>query len=138
MLGPRIGKYNADKSANTIPGHHIPMAMLGCFILLFGWFGFNAASTFAATDIQFATVAANTAIAGALDQIRASAAGTLIANRYEVMAGYAREMRRVCKAEIAALKKKHRPTSGSINGFAWTGAIRAFRPGSLRRCVTRR
>ena len=30
------------------------MAMLGCFILLFGWFGFNAASTFAATDVQFA------------------------------------------------------------------------------------
>ena len=48
-----------------MPGHHIPMAMLGTFILLFGWFGFNAASTFAATDVQFATVAANTAIAAA-------------------------------------------------------------------------
>ena len=62
VLGPRIGKYNADKTPNTIPGHHVPMAMLGCFILLFGWFGFNAASTFAATDVQFAVVAANTAI----------------------------------------------------------------------------
>jgi Amt family ammonium transporter len=65
VLGPRIGKFNADKSANTIPGHHIPMAMLGCFILLFGWFGFNAASTLAATDVQFAVVATNTAIAAA-------------------------------------------------------------------------
>lgn len=69
VLGPRIGKFNADGSANTIPGHHIPMAMLGCFILLFGWFGFNAASTFAATDVQFATVATNTAIAGAFGAV---------------------------------------------------------------------
>ena len=65
VLGPRMGKYGPDGKARTIAGHHIPMAMLGTFILLFGWFGFNAASTFAATDIQFATVAANTAIAAA-------------------------------------------------------------------------
>ena len=64
VLGPRIGKF-VNGRAQSIPGHHIPMAMLGTFILLFGWFGFNAASTFAATDVQFATVAANTAIAAA-------------------------------------------------------------------------
>lgn len=64
VLGPRIGKFK-DGKPQAMPGHHIPMAMLGTFILLFGWFGFNAASTFAATDIQFATVAANTAIAAA-------------------------------------------------------------------------
>ena len=45
VLGPRIGKYNANGSANAIPGHHIPMAMLGTFILAFGWFGFNPGST---------------------------------------------------------------------------------------------
>jgi Amt family ammonium transporter len=64
VLGPRIGKYVGGKS-RALAGHHIPMAMLGTFILLFGWFGFNAASTLAATDVQFATVAANTAIAAA-------------------------------------------------------------------------
>ena len=71
VLGPRIGKFAADGSPKAIPGHHIPMAMLGTFILLFGWFGFNAASTFAATDVQFATVAANTAIAGAFGAVAA-------------------------------------------------------------------
>ena len=58
VLGPRIGKFGKDGQPGTLPGHHIPMAMLGTFILLFGWFGFNAASTFAATDVQFAVVAA--------------------------------------------------------------------------------
>lgn len=65
VLGPRIGKFAKDGKARALPGHHIPMSMLGCFILLFGWFGFNAASTLAATDVQFAVVAANTALAAA-------------------------------------------------------------------------
>ncbi len=69
VLGPRIGKFGKDGKPRALPGHHIPMAMLGTFILLFGWFGFNAASTFAATDIQFAVVATNTAIAGAFGAI---------------------------------------------------------------------
>jgi Amt family ammonium transporter len=69
VLGPRIGKYGPDGRPRAIPGHNIPMAITGCFILLFGWFGFNAASTFAATDIQFATVATNTAIAGAIGAV---------------------------------------------------------------------
>ena len=69
ILGPRIGKFNENGKPRAIPGHHIPMAMLGSLILLFGWFGFNAASTFAATDVQFATAAANTAIAAAFGAI---------------------------------------------------------------------
>jgi Amt family ammonium transporter len=69
VLGPRIGKYDADGKPRTLAAHHIPMALLGTFILLFGWFGFNAASTFAATDVQFAVVATNTAIAGAFGAV---------------------------------------------------------------------
>src|SRR5688572_7634491 len=68
IIGPRIGKFK-DGKPRALPGHHIPMAMLGTFILLFGWFGFNAASTFAVTDVQFAVVAANTAIAGAFGAV---------------------------------------------------------------------
>jgi Amt family ammonium transporter len=71
VLGARIGKFDKDGNPRAMPGHHIPMAMLGTLILLFGWFGFNAASTFAATDVQFATVATNTAIAGAFGAIAA-------------------------------------------------------------------
>ncbi len=65
VLGPRIGKFDKDGKPRALPGHHIPMAMLGTFILLFGWFGFNAASTFASSDPQFGVVALNTALAAA-------------------------------------------------------------------------
>jgi ammonium transporter, Amt family len=65
VLGPRIGKYGADGKPRTLAGHSIPMAFLGTFILLVGWFGFNAGSTLAATDLRFTVVAVNTAIAAA-------------------------------------------------------------------------
>jgi Amt family ammonium transporter len=71
VLGPRLGRFNKDGSPNVMPGHHIPMAMLGTFILLFGWFGFNAASTFAATDTALAIVALNTAIAAGFGAVAA-------------------------------------------------------------------
>ncbi|WP_374047153.1 ammonium transporter [uncultured Phascolarctobacterium sp.] len=49
LLGPRIGKYNADGSVNAIPGHSLTLGALGVFILWFGWFGFNGGSTVCAT-----------------------------------------------------------------------------------------
>ena len=49
MIGPRIGQYNEDGSVNAIPGHSIPLGALGVFLLWFGWFGFNGASTVCAT-----------------------------------------------------------------------------------------
>jgi Amt family ammonium transporter len=63
MLGARIGKYNRDGSPNAIPGHNIPMAVLGTLILAFGWFGFNSGSTLAGSDLRFSVVAFNTMIA---------------------------------------------------------------------------
>ena len=50
MLGARIGKYDKDGKAHAIPGHNIPIAALGVFILWFCWFGFNGGSTVAMTD----------------------------------------------------------------------------------------
>jgi Amt family ammonium transporter len=71
VLGPRLGKFKADGTPNALPGHHIPMALAGCFILAFGWFGFNAGSTRSAMDGRLAVVAANTMIAGAAGAVAA-------------------------------------------------------------------
>jgi len=65
ILGPRLGKFSKDGTPNAIPGHHIPMAVVGCFILAFGWFGFNAGSSLAGTDLRIAVIAVNTMLAGA-------------------------------------------------------------------------
>jgi Amt family ammonium transporter len=68
LLGPRIGKYDADGKPRAIPGHNIPFAIVGVFILWLGWFGFNPGSELAA-DGAVMTVAVNTmlaAIAGGL------------------------------------------------------------------------
>jgi Amt family ammonium transporter len=48
VLGPRIGKYSKDGKSNTIPGHNLPLASVGAFILWFGWFGFNPGSSLGA------------------------------------------------------------------------------------------
>ncbi|HEY4323536.1 MAG TPA: ammonium transporter [Mucilaginibacter sp.] len=63
VIGPRKGKYNADGTVNTIPGHNIPMALVGTFILAFGWFGFNPGSTLAGGDLRISVVAVNTLLA---------------------------------------------------------------------------
>ncbi len=71
-IGPRLGKYGPDGKPQAIPGHDIPMVMLGTFILALGWFGFNPGSTLAGTDNRIAIVAVNTMLAGA-----AASVGTL-------------------------------------------------------------
>jgi Amt family ammonium transporter len=71
LLGPRIGKYNANGTANAIPGHNIPMALVGTFILAFGWFGFNAGSTLAGSDLRIGVIATNTMLAGAAGGVTA-------------------------------------------------------------------
>jgi ammonium transporter, Amt family len=64
VLGPRIGKFTSDGKPNPMPGHHIPMAVVGCFILAFGWFGFNTGSTLAGGDLRIGVIATNTMLAG--------------------------------------------------------------------------
>jgi ammonium transporter, Amt family len=67
IIGPRIGKYNRDGSSNAIPGHDITLVLIGCFILAFGWFGFNPGSTLGASGngaLRIGTIAVDTMLAG--------------------------------------------------------------------------
>ena len=70
LLGPRIGRYGADGKPRAIPGHSIPLAILGCFILLVGWYGFNPGSWLAA-GTEIGGIAVNTTLAGSMGAIAA-------------------------------------------------------------------
>jgi Amt family ammonium transporter len=67
-LGPRIGKYGPDGKPRVIPGHSIPFAVLGTFILLVGWYGFNPGSELAADELigSIALTTTISAVAGAV------------------------------------------------------------------------
>jgi Amt family ammonium transporter len=65
VLGPRIGKFRRDGTIGLLPGHNLPMAIVGTLILAFGWFGFNAGSTLAASDSRVGVIAVNTMLASA-------------------------------------------------------------------------
>ena len=67
IVGPRIGKFNRDGSSNPIIGHDISAVLIGCFILAFGWFGFNPGSTLGASangNLRIGTIAVATMLAG--------------------------------------------------------------------------
>lgn len=70
VIGPRIGKFKDGKPV-AIPGHHIPMAILGTIILVFGWMGFNGMSTLAAGDLRFSVIITNTMLAGSVGALAA-------------------------------------------------------------------
>jgi Amt family ammonium transporter len=72
LLGPRIGKYTAQ-GMKAIPGHNIPMATIGVFLLWFGWFGFNGGSVLSAAPGIVSKVFVTTSLAAA-----AGAFGALI------------------------------------------------------------
>lgn len=69
MVGPRIGKFSKDKNGtvtkvHAFPGHNLVIGALGCFILWFGWYGFNGAA--AKTGSQLASIFMTTTIAPAV------------------------------------------------------------------------
>jgi Amt family ammonium transporter len=87
ILGPRLGKYGKDGKPRAIPGHSMPMMVLGVFILFIGWFGFNPGSELAA-DVDVPRIAMNTALAAASGAVFAMFASWIVFKKPEVsMAG---------------------------------------------------
>ena len=90
VIGPRIGKYTKEGKPNALPAHDIPMAVLGTFILAFGWFGFNPGSTLGAPgagNLRIAVIATNTMLASAGGAFAALAVIKLKVGKYD--AGFA-------------------------------------------------
>ena len=77
VIGPRLGKYTKSGEPVAMPGHDIPMALAGTFILAFGWFGFNPGSTMTA-NIQAGHIAVTTNTAAAFGSVAATIAAWLI------------------------------------------------------------
>ncbi len=82
-LGPRLGKYRPDGTSMTIPGHNLPFAILGCFILLVGWYGFNPGSELAA-DGAIGGIALTTTLSAAAGAVTAMATVWLRTGRPDV------------------------------------------------------
>lgn len=78
VLGPRIGKYTAEGKVQAIPGHNMSLATIGCFVLWFGWFGFNPGSTMAVDPGLISHVAVTTNTAAAFATITATITAWLL------------------------------------------------------------
>ncbi len=80
FLGPRLGRYSEDGTPRAIPGHSIPFATLGVFILWLGWFGFNPGSELLADEFV-STIAVNTMLAAAAGGLVTAATIWLVAGK---------------------------------------------------------
>jgi Amt family ammonium transporter len=109
VLGARHGKFGADGSPRPIPGHNMLILGLGMFILLIGWFGFNAGSTLGVTDGRFAEVAMVTLL-GAAGGILGAYASTVLLQRTV-------DIGMVCNGLIAGLVAITAP-SGYVENWA--------------------
>ncbi|MFC6975055.1 ammonium transporter [Halomicroarcula sp. GCM10025709] len=89
ILGPRMGRFNEDGSANVIPGHSMTFAVLGTLILAFGWYGFNVGTSAIIGDAflgeQLGRVAMTTTISMAMGAIGAAAVAWLKTGKVDTL-----------------------------------------------------
>src|SRR5215207_3055431 len=109
VLGSRRGKFGADGSPRPIPGHSMLILGLGMFILLIGWFGFNAGSTLGVADGRFAEVAMVTML-GAAGGILGAYVATVVLQRTV-------DIGMVCNGLVAGLVAITAP-SGYVENWA--------------------
>lgn len=115
VVGPRIGKY-VDGRPQAMAGHHIPMVVIGTFILAFGWFGFNPGSTLSGTDLRISFVVVNTMLA--------SISGALAAMAFMMAQGRKPDPSLMCNGMLAGLVAITAPCAFvSTTGAVIIGAI---------------
>lgn len=83
VLGPRRGKYT-DHGIKPIPGHSMPLATIGVFLLWFGWYGFNGGSVLSANPMGVSLVFVTTSLAAAAGALVAFIVGYLLFKSYDL------------------------------------------------------
>ncbi len=83
LLGPRVGKYT-EKGMSAMPGHNLPLATFGVFLLWFGWFGFNGGSVLSADPGAVSKVFVTTSIAAASGAFGALLISYLLFKSYDI------------------------------------------------------
>ena len=71
LLGARRGKYPKSGGIKPIPGHSMPLAAIGVFLLWFGWFGFNGGSVLSADPVAVSLVFVTTSLAASAGAVGA-------------------------------------------------------------------
>ncbi len=84
LLGSRIGKFGDDGKPKAIPGHNIPLAAVGVFILWLGWFGFNGGSVLSADPALTSLVLVTTSLAAAAGGVSAFITSTVLYKNFDL------------------------------------------------------
>lgn len=84
LLGARRGKYRPDGTATAIPGHSMPLAAIGVFLLWFGWYGFNGGSVLSADANGVSLVFVTTSLAAAAGGVAAFFMGYILFKSYDL------------------------------------------------------
>ena len=84
MLGARIGKFDKDGKPRALPGHNIPLASAGVFILWLGWFGFNGGSVLSADPELTSLTLVTTSLAAAAGGIAAAIFSNILYKNFDL------------------------------------------------------